>query len=764
MLPQIKGPTRWAVILCRFNDVPESSRPLSHFNDFFTQSGAGRGGLFDYWRDISYRTIDLSGSTVRGWYTMQYSFRNDWRRGRGDWINEAIRLSQGDVDFSQYQGIVAVLNAPVDDSALGVQVRTINGHTKAWGLFALTTSDSLGQANWRHCRKCEGMFFAGNPTRGVCPLDQGEHDMTGSSDYVLANASTDFFAQSQANWRWCQKCQGLFFAGNPTHGVCPADNRPHDAAIGGEYRLARDMPSNFPYQPMWYWCGKCQALFFSASGRLSGRCPMDGRQHDGSSSSNYTLMFNESHVEVTFGGHEMGHAYGLGHSWRSNPDVEYGDSWDLMSAMNVAWFPSGGPYGPSGPSINAPTLYKLGWLPEDRVWTRGLAGSTIRLVALNRSDVAGPLMAKVVTADRIYTVEFRQRAAWDRGIQRDGVLIHELRTRYTVGQQHWRWCQKCQGLFYAGQSICSAGGVHDHTGSSSYRLEHSVPSVPNRSQADWKWCHKCQGLAYSRNSSPSACPAGGAHDLGQGSNYNLPFAAAAPREYQPNWEWCRKCQGLAYSGNPLGACPAGGVHDFAGSGHYALAHDTPDAPNTQGDWRWCRKCQSLAFAGWGSCPGGGVHDHLGSSDYSLALDAPGAPGQNNWKWCRKCYGLAFAGNRGVCQFDRGEHDFSYSGDYTLISDMVGGPGQNNWRWCSKCQGLAYAGGTSLGPCPAGGQHDRTRSSDYRLVSFGDDLSYLIQSTSSVDWQMGQVFEDRSRGVRISVDSINSASSTATITL
>src|SRR5262249_26117586 len=52
--PHIKGRTPFAVILCRFNDLPALSIPQSEFADFF--SGAGKGGVCDYYKDISYGT------------------------------------------------------------------------------------------------------------------------------------------------------------------------------------------------------------------------------------------------------------------------------------------------------------------------------------------------------------------------------------------------------------------------------------------------------------------------------------------------------------------------------------------------------------------------------------------------------------------------------------------------------------------------------------------------------------------------------------
>src|SRR4051812_29122967 len=42
----------------------------------------------------------------------------------------------------------------------------------------------------------------------------------------------------------------------------------------------------------------------------------------------------------------------------------------------------------------------------------------------------------------------------------------------TAGQNNWRWCHKCQGLFFGGNpgSHCPAGGAHDKTGSGDYLL------------------------------------------------------------------------------------------------------------------------------------------------------------------------------------------------------------------------------------------------------------------------------------------------------
>ena len=45
---------------------------------------------------------------------------------------------------------------------------------------------------------------------------------------------TEVFQQD--NWRWCHKCQGLFFGGNATQGHCPAGGA-HDHVGSGDYSL-----------------------------------------------------------------------------------------------------------------------------------------------------------------------------------------------------------------------------------------------------------------------------------------------------------------------------------------------------------------------------------------------------------------------------------------------------------------------------------------------------------------------------------------------
>ena len=145
------------------------------------------------------------------------------------------------------------------------------------------------------------------------------------------------------------------------------------------------------------------------------------------------------------------------------------------------------------------------------------------------------------------------------------------------------------------------------------------PSSDLPTQNNWRWCAKCQGLWFNGNSAKGPCPAGGSHEAARSSNYSLVHDASVSGA-QSNWRWCQKCQGLWFNGNEdKGVCPAGGAHDGATSSDYVVA-ETASAGATQDNWRWCQKCQGLWFNGnsaKGPCAAGGAHDGTASSNYRL---------------------------------------------------------------------------------------------------------------------------------------------------
>ena len=135
-------------------------------------------------------------------------------------------------------------------------------------------------------------------------------------------------------------------------------------------------------------------------------------------------------VEGTFIAHEMGHMLGLPHSCGPRGN-DYGDPWDIMSAMMVSLYNDTFDGSPAtfGPGLNAFGLRALGGLPPEREYRIDKRGfnATYELAPLNQ-----PLKTfghYAITIRRIglptITIEYRHRDRWDRALPSDAVLIHE---------------------------------------------------------------------------------------------------------------------------------------------------------------------------------------------------------------------------------------------------------------------------------------------------------------------------------------------------
>jgi hypothetical protein len=168
------------------------------------------------------------------------------------------------------------------------------------------------QPGWRWCYKCGGLFVLQNTPQGVCPNGGGLHDATKSGRYMLQFGDglspipkgqqlasevpalatiPGVLYGAQGAWRWCKNCQGLFYSGNSTQGVCPAKHggstTQHDGSASGHYMLW--MSDGYPYgQGLWRWCRKCQGFFYSGHPTV---CP-DGGAHDGSASGMYACPWD----------------------------------------------------------------------------------------------------------------------------------------------------------------------------------------------------------------------------------------------------------------------------------------------------------------------------------------------------------------------------------------------------------------------------------------------------------------------------------------
>ncbi len=105
-----------------------------------------------------------------------------------------------------------------------------------------------------------------------------------------------------------------------------------------------------------------------------------------------------------------------------------------------------------------------------------------------------------------------------------------------TGQGNWRWCRNCQGLFFFGHArngICPVGGSsHDvvgsgggvHTGGSSGNYILAVGT--GTGQQNWRRCSVCNGLFFAGNNSLGVCPGNpNGHNGTSSGNYFLVMAS-----------------------------------------------------------------------------------------------------------------------------------------------------------------------------------------------------------------------------------------------
>lgn len=142
-------------------------------------------------------------------------------------------------------------------------------------------------------------------------------------------------------------------------------------------------------------------------------------------------------------------------------------------------------------------------------------------------------------------------------------------------------------------------------------------------QTGWRWCRKCQGMFYALDASGrlGVCPASGAHDPSTSAHYFMRRAPNIDHVQQGGWSWCPECMGLYYSGGRgnLGSCPAGGTHTNPSGGYAAVIGE--DGPRQQGGWRWCSKCMGMFYgrSDGGVCPADHDHHNDGGTIHYAAL-------------------------------------------------------------------------------------------------------------------------------------------------
>ena len=113
--------TPWAILRIKFNDNNSEPYPRSYYENLFTSTGVGRGNnMVDFFRDVSHGNLDLSGSQVSDWLTLNrprsaYVGSGANPAGRQDLVNWARQAaSDAGMDLSVFYGVVVTTNVATD--------------------------------------------------------------------------------------------------------------------------------------------------------------------------------------------------------------------------------------------------------------------------------------------------------------------------------------------------------------------------------------------------------------------------------------------------------------------------------------------------------------------------------------------------------------------------------------------------------------------------------------------------------------------------
>lgn len=428
--------------------------------------------------------------------------------------------------------------------------------------------------------------------------------------------------------------------------------------------------------------------------------------------------------------HEVLHCLGFQHNWKDVPGgnpIEYGDPYDMMGNQFFLFSFDNKTFPRAGVGLNAPNLYKTGWIPEDRVYTvtgKPSWTTSIRLVALSRFEEPGYLAIRWETKEKVFFFEFREPDRWDQGIPSACVLVHELRSKYAVGQTRFRSCKNCNTMFEAGAAACPAGDLHAVNQSVLYRIETNLSG--DSRETDWTACKDCLCIYWKPDPGNCAAHPGRGHTPPAPGEMHLGFRLSGEDSSESGWRRCKKCSVLTNSYRPgLNTCPAGGMHYHGESVAYKV--NTTGSVTGAGIAAFapCTKCNSLTNIDFGACPSTrSWHDFSGSFDYGFKKGQDDS-GQDGWKVCKRCHSFVLSKFPGIC-ITQGPHDTSSPDTYTVQGDGAT-TGQDGWACCYNCVALFFApfGGSCY---KQGAQHDKKFSFfPYRVGNYGDDKVYWVGS-------------------------------------
>jgi hypothetical protein len=306
--------------------------------------------------------------------------------------------------------------------------------------------------DWRFCEKCKCLFDARGIEKSDCAVG-GRHEHNPASFNFRLPHSTPGISH-QGAWRSCLRCTGIFFDGFPGKGVCPAHVVPFHESDGSFILSHGLQPEDATHQDKWRFCMDCYGLFFEPT-NASG-CPANG---------------------------------GGAHRPFPNPGSPMPPNHPLAILANRARFN----YRLSHDVVPEPEQHTTGY--------RRCGKCSVLFFAPEAAESTCP-----------------QGGTHEASAQSPVFQISSFPPDSGASVGNWAKCKRCKGMYFDGMTI-NPGGRCPVPFPPGFRLGHK-PTVrefhlphdrPGPGQNQWRFCSKCFGLFFEPASAGAPCAAGGQH-------------------------------------------------------------------------------------------------------------------------------------------------------------------------------------------------------------------------------------------------------------
>jgi len=109
--------TPWAILACKWSDMPNEAKTIAFLQQMFTQAGRGTQNLVDFFDDNSHGSVDMSGNQVFGWLTLpqrwsDYTGSGANPAGRQQLLNWARgAAAAAGINLAPFFNVVVCMNA-----------------------------------------------------------------------------------------------------------------------------------------------------------------------------------------------------------------------------------------------------------------------------------------------------------------------------------------------------------------------------------------------------------------------------------------------------------------------------------------------------------------------------------------------------------------------------------------------------------------------------------------------------------------------------